>query len=273
MGVEVTLDRSRFRQADAVVFHIPDLQWWWRPRKRRGQLWVAWSKECELHFPRFVEPRFMRWFDLKISYQRDADIPHTYIAEYLWAKSVTGEVLHDKRKTPLVASFISSGFDASGREKYVHELARHIAIDAYGRFMRNQHLGGDNGRPFKLATISRYKFTLAFENACRRDYVTEKFFEPLAAGSVPVYWGAANIEDYAPGDHCYINAADFAGPAQLASFIDSVGNDDGAYQAYFKWRHEPRRASFDELVATPHWFVILCDKLKTAVAQRRQPET
>lgn len=32
-----------------------------------------------------------------------------------------------------------------------------------------------------------------------KDYVTEKVYNGLQAGTLPVYWGAANIEDYVPG--------------------------------------------------------------------------
>jgi hypothetical protein len=37
----------------------------------------------------------------------------------------------------------------------------------------------------KQELISTYKFTMAFENGNAKDYVTEKLFGVLAAGSVP----------------------------------------------------------------------------------------
>lgn len=30
------------------------------------------------------------------------------------------------------------------------------------------------------------------------DYVTEKVYNGLQAGTLPVYWGATNIQDYVP---------------------------------------------------------------------------
>lgn len=36
----------------------------------------------------------------------------------------------------------------------------------------------------KVATLKRYKFSLAFENSNEEDYVTEKFFQSLVAGMI-----------------------------------------------------------------------------------------
>ncbi|CAN0480984.1 unnamed protein product, partial [Hapterophycus canaliculatus] len=34
---------------------------------------------------------------------------------------------------------------------------------------------------------------------CRlRDYVTEKVYNGLQSGTLPVYWGAENVEDFVP---------------------------------------------------------------------------
>src|SRR6185503_6597714 len=123
---------------------------------------------------------------------------------------------------PLIAALISSNMDRSGRRTYIRELARHLPIDSYGKFMRNKSLPHDSWRPSKLEIISGYKFTIAFENSCTQDYVTEKFFDPLVAGSVPIYLGAPNVEEFAPGDHCFINAADFPDPKMLAEYLLAV---------------------------------------------------
>ncbi|CAF4835450.1 unnamed protein product, partial [Rotaria sp. Silwood2] len=40
------------------------------------------------------------------------------------------------------------------------------------------------------------------------DYVTEKLWQPLAAGSVPLYLGAPNIDEWLP---CYNYSSNFFG--------------------------------------------------------------
>lgn len=45
-----------------------------------------------------------------------------------------------------------------------------------------------------LALVAKYKFTIAIENAICDDYITEKLWRPLIAGSVPIYLGSPSIE-------------------------------------------------------------------------------
>jgi glycoprotein 3-alpha-L-fucosyltransferase len=54
--------------------------------------------------------------------------------------------------------------------------------------------------------LRQAKFTLAFENSATEDYVTEKLFQPLIAGSVPVVYGPPNLEELEPGPNSLINA-------------------------------------------------------------------
>ena len=271
-GCGITTDRSRYADAAAVVFHLPEWRTWRRfflPRKRRGQLWVAWSMECERNYPLLLDPGFMRLFDLTMTYRQNSDIPLCYGSAYVEAdfRGPPGP----KKDHPLAAAFISSSADRSDRRRYVRELSELIALDSYGRFLRNRPLARDQGRITKLQTISGYKFTLAFENAVGEDYVTEKFYDPLLAGSVPVYLGAPNIDDFAPGDRCFINAADFPRPKALAGYLSEIGNDEEVYRSFFAWKEKPFRPAFRKLMecAAKHPFVRLCEAVRAAEAGLR----
>ncbi len=57
----------------AVVFHIPSLR---EPphSEAAGQLWVAWSLECDANYPQLRDPAYMRQFDLTMTYRLDADV-------------------------------------------------------------------------------------------------------------------------------------------------------------------------------------------------------
>lgn len=44
-----------------------------------------------------------------------------------------------------------------------------------------------------LRLVAKYKFVLALENGICDDYITEKLWRPLIAGSVPVYVGSPTV--------------------------------------------------------------------------------
>ena len=173
------------------------------------------------------------------------------------------------REKRLVASFVSNCGDGSAMGKgsqrvyfleafsrRLEELAeesrgrRNRTSDNYGSCARSPHLPPDPtagiehyqppGFVAKAMAFRAYKFGFAFENDLRRDYVTEKAYQPLLGGAVPIYWGPPNAGDFFPGgEGSFINALDFAGPRELAEFVWELDQDDERYLAYFAWRRSP----------------------------------
>ena len=82
----------------------------------------------------------------------------------------------------------------------------------------------------KLATLAGYRFAICYENARNfPGYITEKLFDCLLAGTVPVYWGAPNIADWVPAD-CYIDRRLFASEEALHAHIKGMdAQTHGAY--------------------------------------------
>ncbi len=64
------------------------------------------------------------------------------------------------------------------------------------------------------------------------------------AGSVPIYLGAPNVEDFAPGHRCFINLAEFPDPRELANYLKALAEDVEAYRSYFAWKEQPYRPGF-----------------------------
>lgn len=125
---------------------------------------------------------------------------------------------------------------------------KRMTLYSYGTTLHNRDLPEDSGEATKLQTIATYKFTLACENSICSDYVTEKFFQPLVVGSVPVYLGAPNVAEFAPGQSCYIDANDYATPADLADYLIFLATDERAYGQYLAWKSEPLRPEFMDKV-------------------------
>jgi hypothetical protein len=270
---EVTADRNRLDEACAVVFHVPEWRFYDRPHKPSGQLWVAWSIESDANYPRLRNAAFMARFDLTMTYRRDADVLWGYVPYYSSADNLERALLTSpcaKHTDRPVVMHISSRIDRSGRRAYARELARHIPVDSYGRFMRNRTLAVDRGRQTKLELIAHYPFTIAFENSIAEDYVTEKFYDPLVAGSVPIYLGAPNVADFAPGERCYLDTQDFPDPRSLAIHLQALLRDPTGYEELLAWKRRPLRPVFREFLDAQrtHPVIRLCQAIQEQLRAR-----
>jgi hypothetical protein len=79
----------------------------------------------------------------------------------------------------------------------------------------------------KSETLSRYKFALCFENTALRGYVTEKIFDCIFAGTVPIYMGAPDIAEHVPAE-AFIDLRRFASYADLKKYLVSL--DDAEWE-------------------------------------------
>ncbi len=78
----------------------------------------------------------------------------------------------------------------------------------------------------KTESMKNYKFAIAIENTGNEcGAVTEKIFDAMAAGCVPIYLGAPDIEEYVP-KNCFINLADFKNLESLKYFLESITENE-----------------------------------------------
>jgi len=106
-------------------------------------------------------------------------------------------------------------------------------LDLYGWFWEKRRFVNWKGRaPDKLQTVKQYKFSICYENMGDvRGYVTEKIFDCFAAGNVPIYLGASNIEEYVPAD-CFIDRRKFSGEEELYRYLKSMSREE--YEGYLE---------------------------------------
>lgn len=83
--------------------------------------------------------------------------------------------------------------------------------------------------PDKQEALKGYKFNFCFENAAVPGYITEKIFDSFAAGAIPIYLGAPNIEDYIPKE-CFIDYRQFSDFEAMLSFIQKMTKEE--YESY-----------------------------------------
>lgn len=130
----------------------------------------------------------------------------------------------------------------SWRERFIRFMEKEHSeeFDLYGRgWLREQFPSYRGEVDNKLAVLAQYRFCLCFENLTHSNgYITEKIFDCMGAGTIPIYWGADNIFEYVPKT-CLIDFRDFDSFELLYQFLCTMTSDafDGylrEQQAYFK---------------------------------------
>jgi len=79
-----------------------------------------------------------------------------------------------------------------------HEYAEKFKnkIDLFGGAAGSKRIGGNTPWPDKSEAINDYMFQITLENDSYSTYFTEKVTDCFATGTIPVYWGAPDIEDH-----------------------------------------------------------------------------
>lgn len=106
-------------------------------------------------------------------------------------------------------------------------------FDLYGAYWEKRKFKNWRGAiPDKLAVLKNYKYCICYENM--RDvkgYISEKIFDCFAAGVVPVYWGASNVEEYIP-EGCFIDRRKFKSNKRLYKFLKKIKKEE--YEKYLE---------------------------------------
>lgn len=256
-GVEVYFggEREDLNKVDVVIFDLPFLRGeYMEIKKPANQIWVGWLLESLRVYPWI--PAVYDKFDLIMSYRMDSDIPIPYFC----SDFLTGLRTSPVEKSKGLCSFVGSSVNLSNRLQYLEELWKYMAIDSFG-WRKNTEIPDRNYRT-KQEVSRHYHFTIAFENSISDDFVTEKFFDPMLVGSLPIYLGAGNIEKFAPADHCYLNARDYS-PKELAGYLTELENNPREYASWFAWKEKPFRPAFVEMLESvrEHFMLRLIRKI------------
>ncbi|CAG7821812.1 unnamed protein product [Allacma fusca] len=253
-GCEFTTNKELISSSDALIFHGRDLKTesfevressLVRPNhipteRNASQYWIFYLLESPVNT--FVPlEAFNNFFNLTMTYRTDSDI---YVPYQRLVKITETELQNEtpnrkllQKKSKMVAWIVSNCETQSKRELLVKELKKYIQVDVYGSCGENScsSHGRDNGLACYEEIGKSYKFYLSFENTLCTDYVTEKFFNALATGMVPIVYGGANYSQHAPKGS-YIDARSFSSMKELASYLLNLDKYDKLYLKYFQWK-------------------------------------
>jgi hypothetical protein len=159
-----------------------------------------------------------------------------------------------------------SNAKAKERIRFFNELSNYKKVDSAGSYMNNI------GRSIldKMDFIKDYKFVISFENSSTPGYTTEKLIEPMLVGSIPIYWGNAEVaKDF--NTRSFVNINDFDSYREAIEFIIELDNNDEKYRAmaaapWFNDNHVPEDLR-DESLLQFFEFMIEDSKSKKPVAR------
>lgn len=231
-GCQLTDDRSLLDKAHGVLFHHADIN------------------EDLSNMPTLPRPHFQKWvwmnmespsnsalkthlkdvFNLTTSYRRDSDVtvPYGQISE----RSDDNRTYTIPQKDKIICWIVTNWNPDYERSKYYETLKEHISVETYGKSF-NKHVS-DEDYP-KL--VSSCKFYLSFENSIHEDYITEKLYNPMSLGTVPVVLGPSrkNYEEFIPAE-AFIHVDDFKTAEDLAAHLKLLDQNTDMYVKYFSWR-------------------------------------
>ena len=264
-GSECSVSRSALQAAegDALVLYHTSLSHaqalsaagrqqllWPHERRAQAQLWALVAMwESTVYNPAGADAATLRAFNLTIGSDARLD---AFLMSYLpdWGAMLAPFSLADKLARAALPrgsniTLIQSNCGAlSGRDSFYASLLALLPVDSFGQCLNNRDAGAfarradnfESTLASKMQLLYGYKFVLCFENSYAPDYVTEKFFDALEAHAVPVYRGAPNIAEYAPGAHSFIHVTEDTTPEALARLLARLDGNDTAYLEYHAWR-------------------------------------
>ncbi|CEQ39727.1 SPOSA6832_01291 [Sporobolomyces salmonicolor] len=285
--VVYTTDES---SADLVVFNsdshsgLSDEELADRRRTRPWQKSVVWGVESapnrqvlETHLNKLRDGRRNETYDYEMCYRLNSTVPATYSYSYFnYANPPVPRA--EKRSDKIAAAFITNCHPKNARTRILEELIRLLPgkVDSFGACVNNANadatlremghfddVGQHNKWNTKITVINFYKFTIAFENSNDLDYTTEKYFQALERGSVPLVFGSpAFAARFLPAPNAAIDVAAYLpanytarstpppralargprGLARLARRLEHLASDAGRdeYDAMLAWKADGR---------------------------------
>lgn len=236
------------------------------PWKYPWQSWTVVAMESEMFDPRLRTSDFYRQWDFSFGF-RDDLFSHRlmYIRSNKTRTMKSTGSFAEKRIDAVAASMTSGGI--ADRNSLIFDLSQWVPTHHFTGPLQNQpNIPGHFdpiGPRLKIAKFSEYKFCYAIENFRETNFVTEKFFDALEAGCIPIYWGAPNIKEVWRYPDSFIDLQEFATLKDASEWIMKVANDAKLFNSYFDWKTRLplwlEQLFFDGLTNTPcrmcvaHW--------------------
>ena len=123
-------------------------------------------------------------------------------------------------------------------------LSKHFPVFSMGRCEQNiapptDDVGRLGDFEAQQEMKSNYMFYFALENGVQcPHYMTEKIYDALTRGSIPIYIGWDGFEEYIPSKDAVIDLRDYESIDHLAAKLAKIATSESEYAKYHAWRHK-----------------------------------
>lgn len=183
---------------------------------------------------------------------RDMDRVHRFPPSVLHKRSIVksvNEITLDKAKNLINSKmkfccFIYSNRNAHPMRDYLfYEISKYKQIDSLGKHLHNTEIpptrGHKNWRELSIEMKSKYKFSIAVENASYEGYTSEKILSSFQAHTVPIYWGNPHIgKEY--NQEAFIDCSQYESIEEIIQRIREIDENDElwSYMISQPWQTE-----------------------------------
>ncbi|KAF9084276.1 hypothetical protein BGX23_010672 [Mortierella sp. AD031] len=212
------------------------------PPKLAHQKWaLRFTGDSIAGYPYIAIPAFLNRFDLTMGSPPSLmDVPNpTYPINQdkaIELANVKPSIGFNKKAEHLISVVTSECWPWNKRNDLIEHLVKKAGAHSYGGCSKNQEVPkeltkDDLPRPYiKQKLMTKYPFGLAAEHSNCVGYVTEKIYDVLASGAIPVYFGASDIADFVP-EGSFINVQDFKDYDALVEYLRTVDR-----ASFYKWK-------------------------------------
>eukprot|EP01031_Cornospumella_fuschlensis_P037806 gene37806-45928_t len=216
-------------------------------------LTFAESEESWVRYSPLLDGGAKHFDGLSTTHPKKSTVQRIYKETYLDSEELAKYPLGNFSSLVKGSSYIASDCHRrdsanANRDGVVQELRDlGLRIDGLGRCMHTPHVPEGYGLPktrdtrynlhLKKQVIGKYMFHMAFENSIEDGYVTEKPFDALIAGTVPVYLGDPNtLKQLLPHPKAAICVQDYPDRASLVKYLNYLMQNETAYEEHRAWR-------------------------------------
>lgn len=166
-------------------------------------------------------------------------------------------------------SLISSHND-DGRQEIFNQISTIGKIHSAGKLFHNNDDLKNKYNDDKLSYLRHYRFNLTPENSNYPGYVTEKLFEAIYCGCIPIYSGSNNDPEPEILNHdaiCFINMYKNMPPSANAEVIEKIKLLNNSEEQYLSFARQPRlKPEAAEIIWG--YFVKLEDELRKIIENK-----